>query len=372
MILHLLTDDKFADYAIDQFSKISNDSLFLFVTDDKNFKIKYIKNLNKLSIIYSKSDEYIRFFEDPTKFSAIITHGMYYPWQERILLSVPEDVKIGWVFWGAEIYGRYDLLFSFLGIYTKFTYIKKQLKWIIQGSFSKNRFFLPDKKLFKRFNYCLTDEHEEFEYVNKYTHSKMKELWYNYYSIEETLGDLINTTIKGNNILVGNSCTLENNHKEAFKLLNKFDLGNRKIIVPLSYGENWLQNILIKEGRKLFGDSFLPLTDFIERNIYNLYLASCSIVVMNQYRPQAQGNIITSLWLGAKVYLSKKSMQYDYYIRLGVHIYSIEDNLIISNKTALEPLDAKEVDFNRQILMHEYGMENMKQKIKQIVLELNN
>jgi len=371
MILHLLTDDKFADYTINQFSKPEKESTFLLICEDENCEIKYIKNKNRLLILSLYTVEYNQFIENLHQFAAIVTHGLFYPWQEKIILSAPSTVKIAWVFWGGEIYGRSEFRYTFFAPKTKILYWLKQIKRLIKGSISKNKSFFVEYDIYKRINFCLTDEHEEFEFVNKYTHSNMEELWYNYYSIEETLGELINETINSTNILIGNSCTLENNHVDVFKKLTKFDIGNSKLIVPLSYGEDWLKTIIVKKGKMLFGNSFLPLMDFMKRDSYNQYLLSCSIVVMNQYRPQAQGNIITSLWLGAKLYLSKKSIAYTYFKRIGICFFSIEDDLVPSNVEALEPLNKDKVEINRQVLLHEYGKNAMRVKINKIIAVLN-
>ncbi len=371
MILHLLIDDKFADYAIKQFSEIDNNSHFVLVSGSTRPVLKYIKQKNKVQIVKSDSEEYTDFLNTINMYSAIISHGLFYSWQEKVILSASKKVKIAWVFWGGEIYGRDNLRKSFFAPKTRLLYWGKKVKYLLKGSVNKNKTFFVDYHLYKRIDYCLTDEHEEFKFVKKYTDTIMKELWYNYYSIEETLGELQNSTVKGNNILVGNSCSLEGNHLEVFSILNKFDLTDRKIIVPLNYGDNWLQKILLKKGTKLFAEKFFPLIDFLERDVYNEYLTTCNVVVMNHYRPQAQGNIITSLWLGAKVYLSNKSIAYNYFKRLGICFFSIEDDLISNNKFALESLSADKVEHNRRILMSEYGRDNMQAKIRKIVEELN-
>jgi len=245
--------------------------------------------------------------------------------------------------------------------------------WIfLKGKEEKNPFSIS-KKALRRIDYCMTDVHEDFQFVKQYLrNSRMKELWYNYYSIEETLGQLIESSIKDKNILVGNSCNLENNNLAAFRKITKFAIADRKVIVPLSYGSTWLKQYLLKKGNLLLGKSFYPLTVFIDRDAYNKVLSSCSIVVMNQFRPQAMGNILTALWLGAKVYMSKKSKLYEYYKRLGLILFLFENDLSPQNPKAIVPLSIEEREHNRRILMQEYGKENMKQRIAKVVEELTN
>lgn len=372
MILHLITDDKFADYAINQFTMIDASSQFLLVKSAKNETIQNIKNVEKIIQLTAHSEEYYALLKRLNSYTAVIIHGLFYSWQEEIVLSVPKNTKIAWVCWGGEIYGRRQLLQYFLKNKTKYVYRNKQVKRFLKSKPLLGNEYFTDLSTYKKINYCLSDMQEEYQFVKKFTNSDMKYLWYNYYSIEETLGGLKQNKINGINIMVGNSCSLENNHLDAFKILRRFRIIDRKIIVPLSYGAEWLRNIILKRGTYLFGAIFLPLTDFLDRNEYNKLISSCSIMIMPHLRPQAQGNIITGLWLGAKVYLSNKSLTYYYFKGLGICIFSIEDDLKPTNKLALQALEYVKMEQNREILMREYGRENMMVRIREIVRVLNN
>ena len=371
MILHLISDDKFADYAINQFTDLGNSSEFVVLTEDQDLKLKSIKNTKAVTVIYINSQDYIQFCKTINQYNAVILHGLFSPLQVNIFPFLSEKVKVAWVFWGAEIYGRNDIKLIFLSFKSKIIYYSRKTKKLLKGTLLKPEHYFADKSIYKRINYCLTDVHEDFEFVKKYTHSSMKELWYNYYSIEETVGSLANQKVNAGNILVGNSCNLENNYPDAFSALSRFDLSDRKIIVPLSYGQPWLKKIILKRGEAFFKKSFLPLTDFLERDVYNIYLLSCSTVVMNHYRPQAMGNILTSLWLGAKVYMSKRSLLFAFFQRIDIHLFSVEDDLKPENKEALLPLDPAKVEHNRNILKNIYGKDIMMMRLKEIVEELN-
>ena len=195
-------------------------------------------------------------------------------------------------------------------------------------------------------------------------------LWYNYYSIEETLGSLFECRVEGDNVLIDNSGTISGNHLDIFQRLRRIDFQGRKVIVPLSYGEPWLINRLIKEGEKSFKSSFTPLTSFVPREQYNRILASCSAVIMNHYRPQALGNIITALWIGARVFMSERSIQYKYFKTKGIVLFSIEKelNLLCESSGTLSPTD---IQSNRQILCSIYSKKVMNRKIIDLVSVLN-
>jgi hypothetical protein len=88
---------------------------------------------------------------------------------------------------------------------------------------------------------------------------------------------------------------------------------------------------------------------------------------MNHYRHQALGNILTSLWFGAKVYLSERSTTYEYLKRLGVVVFSIEADLHKKNPEALQSISDQEMQLNRKILMQEYGRTNLIAKSHSLV-----
>jgi hypothetical protein len=371
MILHLILDDKFTDYAINQFLEIEDSSHFVLLVDADTYNVNFIERKKEIQLINIQSPIYKQFCSTINEYQAVILHGLFSPLQVNIIQFLDDDTKLAWVFWGGEIYGRNDIKLDFLSRKSKYIYYYRYLKRLLKGNFRKDDHFFAPKSIFNRIDYCLTDVHEDYEYIKKYTDSPMKELWYNYYSIEETIGELVNQNVNDNNILVGNSCNLENNHIDAFQKLRQFNLPNKKVIVPLSYGQNWLRKIILKNGFKYLGSSFIPLTDFVKLNEYNQIILSCSVVVMNHYRPQAMGNLLTAFWLGARVYMSNKSHLYNYFKRLGVLVYSIEDDLNVMNKMSLTPLTESEVEHNRSILRREYGKENMMKKIKELVQILN-
>lgn len=371
MILHLLSDDKFADYAIKQFLATDTKSEFILVVPIKEYKVQRIVAIEKIKILKYQSEEYNKLLKSLHNFKAIVSHGLFEKWQEEIIKSSNTKTKIAWVFWGGEIYGRPEYIKKFFSKRSKALLYLRLLVNKLNNKASEYQSFYAEVETFKRIDYCLTDVHEDFKYVKEHINPIIKELWYNYYSIEETIGDLKDKVINGKNILIGNSSTLENNHLDAFSKLKQFDLSNRNVIVPLSYGQIWLRRFLLKQGNRVFKDSFYPLVDFLSLEEYNKKILSCSIVIMPHYRPQAMGNLLTAFWLGSKVYMSKKSMLYDYFKRLSVHVFSIEDDLVKSNMDALEPLSPDLHKHNQNILIQEYGKENMKIRINKLVEELS-
>jgi hypothetical protein len=109
----------------------------------------------------------------------------------------------------------------------------------------------------------------------------------------------------GTNILLGNSADPSNNHIEVFNKLTNYKDSDIKVYTPLSYGNKKYAQNIINQGKKLLGDKFVPITDFMPKEEYLTLLAKIDIAVFNHNRQQAMGNIITLLGLGKTVYLKQ-------------------------------------------------------------------
>lgn len=134
----------------------------------------------------------------------------------------------------------------------------------------------------------------------------------------------LRSTPKGSNplrIIVGNSATDTNQHLDMFEKLANYKNENIEIICPLSYGDSGYAESVIRAGKELFGDKFVPLTEFMDIGTYYGYIARSAIAVFNNNRQQAMGNINASLGLGCKVYIRSDTAMWDSYC--GVHGYKV-------------------------------------------------
>lgn len=367
MILHFLTDDKFADYAIAQFSAPEMQSEFICLNTAGRMDL--VKLRNRTQAIWPYSSEFRSFLDENLgKYSAIVLHGMHWGgWQRHILQRVPEHVKVAWVFWGGEIYGRSD---STLSRYAPTTNFVVRIREIMNGKKKcvNTSWELP-LELYQRIDYCLTGEREEYEYAKEFlNHPALKHLWYTYYDMDATLGSLKNGVCNGNNVIVGNSATDTCNYFDAIPYLRRYLKKEQKVILPLSYGAPWITNAVSKYAKFFLGNAAMPLLDFMPRDEYNKILQSCSTMIMAHYIPQAQGNILTGLWLGMRVYLSEKSIAYKFFKRLGFVVFSFESDF---KKYKFLPLTDDEFAQNRKVLTDWYSVENVMKAVEKIAKELN-
>ena len=138
--------------------------------------------------------------------------------------------------------------------------------------------------------------------------------------------------------------------------------GDAKIFVPLSYGPNEVyKEEVIKRGTTLFGNSFVPLLDFMERTVYIDILASCTTGVFYHYRQQAMGNIIAMLYIGARVYLSNKNPAYQFFVKNGITVFDFDKDYEVFKNTKLEINIVKK---NRKMLSDMFSEQKVLEDIR--------
>lgn len=365
-ILHIVTDEKFTDYAIRQFSAPEMCSEFVLIPS--NGCMDAVKCIDQCTVIRQDSKELETLLNHLGDYCAIVLHGMFWGgWQTPIMESVPDNVKVAWVFWGGDLYSRHENKGLFYAPITQFFCKLHKRKKNIQQDTSWE---IP-LELYKRVDYCITSIDDEYFFARDFTQATFPRVWYSYYSVEDTIGSLMDSQSNGHNIWIGNSATPKNNHLDILWGVWKSgawrNLKDRKIIMPLSYGAPWVRNMVKKIGRFLFGNRMQALDQFIPRDEYNALMLSCSTMFIGYREPAATGNILTALWLGMRVYLSEHSMAYAYFKRIGCHVYSIESDLNKNNADcfALVP-DAERLQ-NREALMTLYGKKATDQAVVDLV-----
>lgn len=366
MILHLFIDDKFPDYTIKQFEPYNN-SVFLYVKESPSEQIRHIKQQDKLTVMLRQSEEYKYLLSHLNDYAAIIVHGMYTPWQAEVTMAAPVSVKLAWMMWGGDVYQRLDIRDTFLSPWN--ARLSKLHSWYKPQS-DRADYMVP-REVFMKMQYVLTDELEEYQIASSYFQkTDWKFIWYNYYSLEETIGALMSEQVSGNNVLLGHMAGIRSNQVDGLLFMRKFRKCFNKCIIPLSYGEPWYRNVLLKIGRWLLGKQFNPLLHFMPREEYNQLLVSCSAVVLPTYKPEGMGNCLTALWMGARLYMYKRNAQYQFFKRLGLKIFTIEDDLNKNNPDAFQPISSADMAHNREILKREYGFAEMNVRVKFLIAEL--
>ncbi len=96
------------------------------------------------------------------------------------------------------------------------------------------------------------------------------------------------------------------------------------MVVPLSYGDSGYGELVVREVRKLLGDRFVPLTDFLSAADYLQYVAGAKACLMNHLRQQAVGNIAAALYAGVPVGLRSGSVCFDWFSKHVGGVFDLE------------------------------------------------
>jgi len=377
-IAHIAFDEKFIDAAYRVFETAYPDkNVFFIVTQNRNFK--YIKKA-KGTAIHPMRLLGKKFVKSLNQYEMVFIHWMDEVQMQLLVLSSP-SVKFIWLGWGGDyydafIYSRQEdmllkktaLLFNKLELQSnRLTFdqiLKRAVKFFLFRPIDK-------KEAINRVDFFSPVLKEDYDLVKKsLPNFKARYLPWNYGTLEDDMiSGLESSEITGENILIGNSATPENNHLEGFDILNKIDLDGRQIICPLSYGNTAYGEFIKQAGEQSFGKSFVPLMKFMPAHEYYKLISSCSFVIMNHLRQQAMGNIITMMYLGARIFMQKSNPAYLFLKEQGAVVFSIDE--FQQGSGILNRLKPSEIEINRAILRAHWSRKAIHEKTKNLVETVN-
>jgi dTDP-N-acetylfucosamine:lipid II N-acetylfucosaminyltransferase len=280
-----------------------------------------------------------------------------------------------WFFWGAEFFngGFLEPLFllpktkTLKKQLTRFQGAKNKVAYQIKEWFPQVRkhtlFARKQLKIVNRFDYIVPVMPGDYHILKKYYHIKPKLHHLNYVNPITTEKDI--SFVGGQNILLANSASYPCNHLEAIDQLKRIDLGKRKVIIPLNYGDEKYAKEMEKYALKILGfDKVVILKEFLPFDEYTEILKSCSIMVLNHIRQQGVGNVVSALCQGAHVYLRSNSTTYSYLKEYGFRISAFD------NATSLENLKPQSQEHNRTLALKIFGAELQHERLKHLLLKL--
>lgn len=312
-ILYIIYLDKFTEKFVEFLSKEFPEHNSRFIIYGRKHQFKFQSDNSNLIFIDSyksvrrNSQEY-KWAENS---NAIIFSGIF--GAEKFFFKFPKDSfkKSYFQFWGGDFYDLRDKL-PFYKIKTRLSnaikihYIKK-IKGVIN---------------------LIPDDYNELQKIVKHNtqhfvapvcgNNKIIEYQKSLFSFDKSENPI--------KICLGNSATKTNNHIEAMEFLSKYKNENIRIICPLSYGDKDYASEVIACGKKIFGDKFEPLTDYMSKEEYFKILSDCKIGIFNNDRQQGMGNINALLAMGAKVYMKTNTSMWKMYTNeRGYALYDIEN-----------------------------------------------
>jgi len=374
-LVHIVTDEKFIDMAFREFEAVAP-GVNKLVMLGKPQTLRHVKTKAVDFFTTQQATQLIRSDECAAVVYHSLDDGLL-----RLINNLPINKQVIWLGWG---YDYYDRLLSRAypeGLYlpktkalwaevskpgtiSKLASTCKSIVKVILGRTTQNH-----QTLMRRINYfspVIDTEYQLACQLNPWFRPQY--LTWNYGTVEDDFGSAESFGESlGDNILVGNSAAAENNHLEVFDQLERYvDLSGRKIIVPLSYGDDRYKKTIISYGKSRFGKQFVPLTDFIGRDAYVELLQSCGHVFMNHLRQQALGNICIMMLKGARIYMNRQSPLYLWLLSKGARINSI-GFLADSKKMVLEPLPESERRININVVNGHWGRVAQRAKTRRLI-----
>lgn len=372
-ITHIGRDSQFLSFVSDVFESVApGANRYIVLSDSEQGTIRYPMAGDKVQVVPSQLRGAWRVPFDVRSSDMIIAHSMT-PHAAIAFASARSRTLKVWSGWGFDYYGSdEDLDHGLLGDKTS------ALSESLGGALGQQ---LTNQALRGRlasgvvarvahrtaastdyFSAPIPDDYAVFRRRFPEFHGEYSQL--NYGSVADTF-ERGGSPLTGSNILVGNSASKANNHLEVFELLTTQDLSGREVVVPLSYGDPAFRDAVIDRGNELFGSAFRPLVDFLPLHEYAAIVASCDVVIMNQRRQQALGNIGSALYYGAQVFLDEVNPTLGFLRTRGARISSMRD--LAADGLPCGRLSAAAVAANRSVLESFWGSAQVVKNVETLI-----
>jgi len=296
----------FIDFIEKNFDDFTENHLF-YITGNQGL-YPYRKRSNIIQAKPGKINQLLHVLELARaihKSDKVILHGLSNPYKNILLAFMPWVLeKCYWVIWGGDLY-TYNLG-------------QKTIKWYIHEIF--RRWLIP------KIGHFVTHIRGDYELAKEWYGARG--IWHECFMYPSNLYHELpiqNSFHEGINILVGNSATPTNNHKEVLDRLRIYAQENITIYCPLSYGDSQYAKEIADYGKMIFAEKFIALKDFMPFDQYLRLLGKIDIAIFNHNRQQGMGNITTLVGMGKKVYMRQDVSSYSMLKNLGLIVYSIHE-----------------------------------------------
>ncbi len=347
-ILHIFknTNEKFFEPFIEFVNSSFDKKNHLFMIqgpDNRNNKVV------RDNVRFVTNIQYFNLIKEMYKSENIILHALMSPTMVLILFLQPWLLKkCKWVIWGSDLY--YHI---FRKKNLKSAFYEFMRKVVISNMGGLITFIKGEYKLAQEWYNAKCRYYNSFMYPSNL---------YREYDVSRVKKEDCNKVY----IQIGNSADPSNNHMEILHKLESIKDENIEIICPLSYGNIEYRDNVTGIGRKMFGDKFNPLIEFMPFSKYLELLARIDIAIFNHARQQGMGNIITLLGLGKKVYIRDDITTWDFCIEHGLKVYKVNTNLYDLTEKMLD----EEINNNIEIIRTSFSKEKLAEDLMKIFDEV--
>lgn len=155
---------------------------------------------------------------------------------------------------------------------------------------------------------------------------------------------------EGNDIAIGHSASISDNHLYALKFLKKLDLGDSEIYITLSYSNKmpkYTEDVK-RKFRKQYGDRVHLIETMMPKDEYWQSQYRYKAMILPSWRQEALDNVYTCLQIGIKLILSERSIVFQYLKEYGFIVFAIER---MDQKCVDTPLTLDEKKHNQQLFV---------------------
>lgn len=389
MNLHIAHDDKFLDYFVDIAEQVSDVQNKYIVYTWSGF-LKHTKSKNIITVNAYKR-ELESAIGDFRQYDAVFIH-YYSELLMEIVRDAPKGTKFVWLFFGGDGFRHSSFDRNYYQPRTKkllsvierkklqniLHWHPKQLWWNIRVYRHQANFSAYIDKLLEdttpKISYFAHYIPQDFSLLSPiFSKSSMTYIDFNYGTVEDIVAGSHTDFPKGEHIMIGNSEANTANHLDAMYKLYELGIKNKKIFMPLSYGytdDIEYKEHIIKEGYKLFGNNFVPITEFMTKEAYHeKVMFQCGYVIMNHDRSQAGANNLVALYSGQKLFMSEKSTLYHLYKEIGCIVYTVQDCTLYELQT---PLTKEQIAQNKKAVLAFFGRETVIERYRKMFKIINN
>lgn len=351
--LHILLDEKVVNSFISMMEEaLPDESTYLVIAHEG---IPQRVSLGEKVISFDEEGKQLKQFL--TKGISDYKHVCLHSLKGKKFYTYIHHPNVSWVIWGGDLY---ESLLQFRGYKI---YFDKAQQYKIRAGHMPVWIYKPlttirdhkevcwQEQVIDRLSYFITDNGCDEGVFNKYFGDKKIKFagTINYYPIENLIdSSKQNEVCVGNAIWVGNSAHANGNHVWVFDKLKDFSV-DIKVLSPISYGDSRFMKHIDTEGRRILGDRFVPLKDFLPVNEYYAKFLQANAFVFGHFRQCAVGNILMAFYFGGKVFLSNRNPLLPMYKEKGFYVYSIEDDL--TEEFAIRPLANEQRQRNRELVL---------------------
>ncbi len=354
IILHLLSDEKVVNRTFNEYEECLSEFNHVGLLFSKE-EIKYATN-NKFHRIENSKSAYRFIHSYLPKVKYVIIHYLTSEKLNLVRLLPKHDINICWFVYGGDLYNRYLVNFGY-DLYSQHTR-KNSLKNLLKYFIRRLEFgFIVNRVDIFACNACTLTLIQKYSRLKKQL--KLVELFA--YTIEDVMGSLYKSPfVEGDAIVIGNSASFTNNHNYILDVIKNIPIDS-KIVLQLAYGGTFEYVQSVKHKYKALFSNICFNETFCSLENYQRLLNSGDTFIFGNWREEAEGNILTTLYLGKKVYLSKYNPLLEYYRSKGFILFSLEN---ITNDFEVK-LSQLQKNKNRTLAEELYNKERLFRLLKE-------